>query len=231
MILRDLVFENDHRLEKREGKTPVFNRGFYIAHLYLYYLGEKFVLDGCGKLTIFVKIMEKPTRKLYFDKKYYYDKYEGVSCYYLDTQDAEAYFNAGNTDKADLLLFNYTHKALIDIAEKSGCGNNVIDRINYAKKEIIQDGFSLSYEVSKLSKYDRSKKYRALVFRNINKDVGETWSVKIIDVKSNKVLIEEYLSECPTYVFGAGRYQKTCWKDNKFILSDNQGHVWSTVSL
>ena len=223
MLFRDLAFENDHRKEQKEGKLPVFNKEYHLAQLYLYHLGEKFVLDGCGKLTIFVKYRKDKPKYTYWD-------FEGISTYYLDDNQVDLYFNAEDEVEADKLLCDYTHDALIDIAIRSNCNEEIINKIHNARDVIINGDFSLSYEIGKCSKTNRSRKYRALVFRNISRKLAETWSVRIID-NNNQIIHEDYLSHSPLYFNGGYRYQKTFWEGNTFVLMDKDGIVWDRIEV
>lgn len=225
MILRDLAFENDHRKEQRNGELPVFNREYYLAQLYLYFLGEKFILDGCGKLTIYVKHRNDLPKYLYWE-------FEGTSRYYLDDNQVDMYFSIKDNEEADRLLCSYTHDVLIDIAKRSGCGEETMNRIHYAMNAIIKSNFSISYEITKCSKTNQSRKYRALVFRNINRNLSETWSVKILDKKNNdNIKYEGYVKNPPLYFNGIYRYQKTKWDGDSFLLMDNNGIIWDRINL
>lgn len=225
MIFRDMAYENDHRKEQREGKLPVFNKEYHLAALYLFYLGDKFILDGCGKLTIFLKHREdKP--------KYYYWNFEGASRYYLDDDQVDLYFSIDDKEQADIILCNYTHDALIDILKRNDYSEERIERIHYARDEIIKNNFSLSYEMTKYSKTDRSRRYRALVFRNINRDLAESWSVRIIDKKDgDRIICERYLKYSPLYCNGIYRYHKTIWEGNSFKFLDRNGVVWDKIEV
>ena len=96
----------------------------------------------------------------------------------------------------------------------------------------LKSNFSLSYEVTKYSKTNRSRTYRALVFRNINRVIGEVWSIKIIDKKNDDCIVyERYLSKQPSYFNGFYRYRKTFWDGNTFILMDKSGIVWNRINV
>ena len=230
MIFRDLAFRNDPRQERKEGKWPVFNKEYYLAQLYLYFLGKKFVLDGCSKLTIYVKHRTD-------EPKYLYSDFFGVSHYYLDDDQVDTYFSIENKEEAGILLCDYTHDALIDIATRSNCSEETINKIHYARDAIIKNNFSLSYEMTKYSKTDRSRRYRALVFRNINCYIDETWSVRIIDKKDNdRVVYDEYLSDSHLYCNGIYRYEKTMWEGNSFIfagksVNGRSGVIWDKIDI
>ena len=97
---------------------------------------------------------------------------------------------------------------------------------------VVKNNFTLSYEISKLSKTNRTLGYRALVFRNMNRDIGEVWSVKVIDKKNNdKVVYEEYLNKPPSYIYGSYCYRSSRWEDNCFVLFNDEKKVQTSLKF
>ncbi len=226
MILRFLDFERDHRQEKLNGEKLVYCKGFHIAQMYLYFLGKKFILDGSEKITVFVKYKKED------EEKYVNFDYFGVSWYYLENEEIDAYLNAKSNEEADLILCGYLRNTLLDIARKNECSREIIDKINYAYDMVVRNNFTLSYEISKLSKTNRTLGYRALVFRNMNRDIGEVWSVKVIDKKNNdKVVYEEYLNKPPSYIYGSYCYRSSRWEDNCFVLFNDEKKVQTSLKF
>ena len=102
----------------------LFNECIFAFYISFSFFNERFVLDGCGKLTIFVKYRKDKPKYTYWD-------FEGISTYYLDDNQVDLYFNAEDEVEADKLLCDYTHDALIDIAIRSNCNEEIINKIHF----------------------------------------------------------------------------------------------------
>ena len=189
----------------RESVGP---EAYNAIQLFMHFF-PKTVLDGAGKVTIYVG--KKPDDK----PIYYYSDYFKVSMYYAgeETENKRRQLKA---EEWDDFYTDLIEKTLIDIAKRAG-NEEVIPEIKRAISSVRSTGYKLLVPIKKLSKRSPNRMYQAVTYKYLTPQ-GELDFIEITDK----------LKEKNTYVISDGYvkfplewYASKCeWAENRFVIKD-----------
>jgi hypothetical protein len=92
--------------------------------------------------------------------------------------------------------------------------------INTAKK-VKEMKFNMEIEMKQLSKTTLDKEHKIMIYRILNKDVGEGWKYKKINKNTKEITEEYWLNKIPDYLVLSDFYKKSEIKENEYMLYDN----------
>lgn len=238
MRLRTLVLEGDKEAEKlakspllpartkseylrrkrRAGLPPLFQRSFYLCRI----LEEELkgtVIDGSGKITI----CAHNNRVSPGAEKYICDRNFHISIYYLDREQIDAIERAADEDTEETVLPGMLREALLDIARRSGCPRDVVEKIEAAFAHMAAGGCRREEAIARLSKRSGAG-LTARVCRVLSRETGEGWRLELLD-REGVVLRRETMGSCPGYVdrLGSGLYARAGWKGEAFVITERFG--------
>ena len=226
MKLRTLCFMGDSVLEKKEKEKS----NYCMVNLYAATFGiAQFILtelmpidlDGCGQLTIRANVEQEmmgwpgynPVPQM------------GVSWYNLDIETSRKLYDLKRFSKAfseelsnefEQFVAGIIMDVLVEIDHAHGDRNRLADRRDDILKKMRECGCEKEILLEKYSKFRRDRKYKAMVYRCIGHGIGDAIRVDLVDCKSDKVVVSEWLDELPHNVEMAGVITRTGWDGNAF---------------
>ena len=203
--------------KKRQSKTGVPLRAtvYHIKEIFLYFLPKKFYLDGSGKVQITLCAGDA-------DQSCW--TVLGVTELKVSYFDFDRYFLLSKREQEHRIL------SLIRETLAAHCGESAPANhdIALACRQTEESDFHLRYEIEKLRKTERARKYRIMVFRELNRDVGERWEV--VGERNGTVLWRVYLRDS-TYVHIDACCRKSRIEEDKFIVTDEVDRVHFALNL
>ncbi|WP_058486941.1 hypothetical protein, partial [Defluviitalea phaphyphila] len=216
MLLRDIVLDGWHEYEKANNLFPIRWKSHHITELFLE-LCPRMELDGSTNLNIF-----HPKEKRKHEKKYVRDDYFNITTYYLEEEQMKA-LELLTLEEAEEYIVELLEEVLIDIVNRYDKNEEKIRIIKDTIKKMREKNFSLEKKIKKLTKVTKDRKYKAEVFRCLNKKVGEAWYVKISSSGKNKISKIKWITDKPDYLNRTRQFHKSRWEGTKFIISDDIG--------
>ncbi|WP_058487059.1 hypothetical protein, partial [Defluviitalea phaphyphila] len=216
MLLRDIVFKGWHEYEKANNLFPIRWKAHHITELFLE-LCPRMELDGSTNLNI-----SHPKKKRNHEKKYVRDDYFNVTTYYLEEEQMKA-LELLTLEEAEEYIVELLEEVLIDIVNRYDKNEEKIRIIKDTIKKMREKNFSLEKKIKKLTKVTKDRKYKAEVFRCLNKKVGEAWYVKISSLGKNKISKIKWITDKPCYLNRTGKFRKSKWEGTKFIITNRLG--------
>lgn len=236
-----LCFEGDYALEKREKVKSnycyitLYAVTFGIAQYILTEL-MPIDLDGCGRLTISANVGQEmmgwpgynPVPQM------------GVSWYNLDHETSRKLYALKRFSKAfseelsnefEQYVANIIMDVLVEIDRMHGGRNRLAERRDDILKKMRECGCEKEILLEKYSKFRRDRKYKAKVYRCIGHGIGDAIRVDLVDCKSDKVVVSEWLDELPHNVDMAGAVTRTGWDGDAFNVTFGQYDWTETVKL
>lgn len=215
MILRKIILEGDHKYEKANNMFPIRWKSHHLTELFIE-LCPKFELDGSSHLSI----LATRKRPEYDDK---YDNFEAfhVSSYYLEKEEIENLERLVG-EEAEKYILNLMEEVLLYIANVSESNEEKSNIIKDAINKMKEQDLSLKKKIKKLSKMSKDRKYKAEVYRCLNRTVGEAWCVEVKYGNSHMTKMK-WLTDVPDYLDRTDFFKGSRWEENKFILSNNLG--------
>lgn len=242
MKLRTLCFRGDSVLEKKEKEKS----NYCMVNLYAATFGiAQFILtelmpvdlDGCGKLTICANV--EPQNETY-EVGYHAAPELGVSWYNLDIETSRKLYNLKRFSKAfseelsnefESFVANLVLDILVKIDRANGDKYHLAERRIDILERMQQCGCEKEILLEKHSKLRRDRKYRAMVYRCIGHGIGDAIRVDLVDCKSDKVVVSEWLDELPHTVDMAGAVTRTGWDGDAFNVTFFRSDWTETVKL
>ncbi|MBE5990890.1 MAG: hypothetical protein E7247_00675 [Paenibacillaceae bacterium] len=223
MLLKKIILEGDPKYEKENKLFPIRWKSHHITELFIE-LCPELELDGNGQLTILATRNRRQNAKKYNNYKafhassYYLDKEQIKTLELLESEDAEKY------------ILNIIEEVLIDITNMSGKNEEKSNTIKATIKKMIDQDLSLRKKIKTLSKTSKGGKYKAEVFRCLNRTVGEAWCVQIKCGNSDQTKIQ-WLANIPDYLDRRDYFKKSRWEENKFIITNKLGAEVALVDV
>ena len=199
---------------------PITQRDFNITthtvqDLFLYMLPKRFELGNILKLNIAIKGKNSIPNEVTNHGGYVNYDYVGF--------DFENYFKASKQEQNKIIL-----EVLRDIITRIPENNKENQKIALAITDrISEQNFKYDFE-SKLSKYQRSKKYRAIVGIRVD-DEGQNAYIKI-ESKSGNIILETHLLKNNVYEFYHNLY-KSKWEGDTFKIIDRAGEIFKEFEI
>ena len=241
MKLRTLCFRGDSVLEKKEKEksnycmVSLYATTFGIAQFILTEL-MPIDLDGCERLTICANVEQEmmgwpgynPVPEM------------GVSWYNLDHETSRKLYNLKRFSKAfseelskefEQFVANIIMDVLVEIDRMHGGRNRLAERRDDILKKMRECGCEKEILLEKYSKFRRDRKYKAIVYRCIGHGIGDAIRVDLVDCKSDKVVVSEWLDELPHTVDMAGALTRTGWDGDSFNVTFFRSDWTETVEL
>lgn len=214
MKLAQLTIENSQ-------KNAIRAKAHYITEQFLYFF-NKIDLDGNSKLVILLDA--KPEH----EDAYINDSYFHVSKYYVGETVPDR-FDALTESEFDEYFLNIVVYACKHIAIQNNREENIIQMIDDAADKIRENKFELTILQKKLTKTSADKRFRAKVYRKINR-LGEKWYAEIED-KNNKTSTKCELMANYINISLVDAYKKSLWKNHKFILQDRLDRTEAVIEI
>lgn len=244
MKFHTLVLEGDKKAEKKEeslpiytksdylhrkrikNQPPLYNRSFYMCRM----IEEELKgtdIDGSGKITICAHQIRLASGK----EKYICNHNFNISIYYLEQEEINAIEKA-DTNTEPMVIWEILRNALLDIAQRSHCSEEVTKKIEGAFENIISNQFVRQECIDKLTKRAKNIGLTAYVYRTVSAETGEGWYVKIADRKGNSYC-QEAISDDTRYVdrLGSRLYAKAEWHGNTFVIFNRFGKDVFSISV
>lgn len=213
MKFSTLVLQGDKEKERLK-KEFLYSKYFHITRM-LSELLKGIELDGSGK----VGVVAKPSPN---GEKYDRCEFFKVSIYYLEEDEIDLIKNAakGNEDSTVLQILT---NALLDIAEKNNCDESVRKKIQDASDFIVENKYVISEKIKKFSKRSATYSVSANVYRTFSKELGEGWSIRLLDSARNEIYAESMV-EIPSFIDSINNhFAKAAWEDKKYVVVDRFG--------
>lgn len=214
-----LCLEGDRGYEKAHDFW-VNQRAFHIIEIFMHYL-PRIDLDGSSKLTIFFKEIKESERQ------YMKNEFQGVSWYYVDKAEIDRHRRLKKEEEQEYYL-NIIVETLKTIARTDGRPQEISDIIDKTAQTVRDCGFELTLHIKKLSKTSADGRYRANVYRHIDRH-GEDWYVEIKEKKITRHDIN--LLKKPTFISQTGVFVLSRWEGERFVVTDRFGRVTATVEV
>lgn len=236
-----LSLEGDYALEKREKEKS--NYCYIHLHAVTFGIAQYILtelmpidLDGCGRLTICANVVQEmegwpgynPVPKM------------GVSWYNLDHETSRKLYALKRFSKAfseelsnefEQFVANIIMDVLVEIDRMHGGRNRLAERRDDILKKMRECGCEKEILLEKYSKFRRDRKYKAKVYRCIGHGIGDAIRVDLVDCKSDKVVVSEWLDELPHNVDMAGAVTRTGWDGDAFNVTFFLSDWTETVKL
>ncbi len=220
MYLNQIEFRLVRKNTTKE-KTFLFRQScHYVKEIFLALLPKRFYLDGSSKLAIVCG--DRGTDPMY-------RSILGVAVYYHEQFDLESHLSLSMHDKEQYLI-NLTRTTCHDIYRINNHHGNEPEMVNTVLDTIVANDFSVKIRSKKLSTSIREHKLFIDVFRNINRNVGELWTVEIRRGKNMMIEVVN-MHNSPSYMVWTDRYKKSAILDNIFTIYDNLGYVTFTMDI
>ena len=215
------------RRKRQESLLPLFNRSFYLCRMIEEEL-KGIEIDGSGKITI----CAHRGRTYSGEEKYICDLHFHISIYYLEQEQIDAIERAAYEDGESMVFAEIIRDSLLDIARRSNCSGDVIEKIENALENISNNHFVREERIAKLSKRSGSTGLSAQVYRVLSEEAGEGWYIKITDRKGN-VLRQETIAGSTRYVnrLGSRLYAKAEWRGDTFVIVEQFGKVVFSTNI
>lgn len=241
MKLRTLSFEGDSVLDKKEKEKSNYclvclnATTFGIAQFILTEL-MPIDLNGCERLTICANVEQEmmgwpgynPVPKM------------GVSWYNLDIETSRKLYDLKRFSKAfseelsnefEQFVAGIIMDVLEEIDHAHGDRNRLAERRDEILNKMRECGCKKEILLEKYSKLRRDSKYKAKVYRCIGHGIGDAIRVDLVDCKSDKVVVSEWLDELPHTVDMAGAVTRTGWNGDAFNVTFFRSDWTETVKL
>lgn len=236
MKFHTLVLEGDYKAEKDrhhppaytkedylrrkwiESRPPLHNRSFYLCRMVEEEL-KGIDIDGSGKITI----CAHQIRSVPGGEKYICNRDFKVSMYYLDQVEIDTIADA-DEDAEPMVLWGILRNAMLDIAKRNYCSEDVIGKIEGAFDHIVSRRFVREDRIGKLTKRDGDTGMTAYVERVLSAETGEGWRIRIADRKG-VTCRQETMDGGTRYVdrLGSQLYAKAEWCGDMFVIYERFG--------
>jgi len=231
MRLHTLVLEGDKKAEKEkpyspsytkndylrrkwiESRPPLSNRSFYLCRMIEETL-KGVEIDGSEKITI----CAHRVRIIPGEEKYICDRNFHISIYYLEQEEIDL-IEESNKDTEPIVILGILKNALLDIAQRNKCSEDVTKKIEQTFEWIASNHFTREEPISKLTKRSKDNGLTAQVYRVLSAEVGESWYIKIVDKEGNTVC-KKSIGNTVGYVdrLGSHLYAKAEWRGDIFVI-------------
>ncbi len=190
---------------------PVFRWSVHhVKEVFLALLPPKFVLDGSSKVQI--TCGPRGQEAAYFQVL-------GATNYYQEEFDFDLYYAANAAEREELIL-TLLEKSFIEIATRvDDRPPSLQDQILKAANEVRSLGFGLKLRSKKLSKSTPSRKLKLDIYRHLDRQVGEAWSVEIA-IPNRGLVHREWIGKVPNYLDLTDFYKTSKWDGNSFVIQD-----------
>lgn len=215
MKLKKIILEGDSKYEKANRLFPIRWKSHHVTELFMELFPE-IELDGNKQLTIFATRNRRENAKKYNNYKAF-----NVSSYYLEEEQIKI-LETLNPEDAENFILSIIEEVLVDITNIIGEDEEKRNAIQDTTKQVREMEFSLKKKVKTLSKKSKVGKYKADVFRCLNKVSGEVWCVEIENGISGQTRVE-WLTSKPDYLDLRDHFKKSKWEENRFIITDKLG--------
>ncbi len=207
-------------LQRKRAKSqpPLYNRSFYLCRMIEEELRGT-VIDGSGKITI----CAHQIRPVPGNETYICDHNFHISIYYPEQDDIAA-LETADDDTEPMVMWKILRNALLDIAQRSHCPEDVCKKIETAFAHIADSRFVREERVDKLTKRSKTNGMTAHVYRILSAGTGEGWYLKIADNKGS-ICCQEILDSGTKYIdrLGSRLYAKAEWRGNTFVILERFG--------
>ena len=215
MKLRTLTMEDS---EMATANTPPNVLPFrwlthHVSEIYLMLL-PKIEINGSSKISI---IFGQIGQEVAFDNMF------GVTSYFIEDFDFKNFYSLSSHEK-ELVLLAELKKSLLLIANRKKENKFISDLITATADEVIRSGFNLQIPIKKLEKNSADRRFKMIVHRILNANVGEAWRCTIID-KSVSTETEMWMTEVPDYLDRTDYYKRAEVKGNVYMIFDNLGRL------
>jgi hypothetical protein len=211
MALRILTLEVSKKLKSSHFNWTVH----HIQEIYLQLFPKDIKINNSTKIAIvFGPIGNEPV----------WNDVLGVTSYYIESFDFNNFYGLNKIEQENLIL-EIVNNALINISEKNGENQDVIQKIIKATNSVKDIKFNMKIDIKKLSKISLDKKYRINIYRILNKDVGEGWKYIKSNRKTKEIIEEHWINEIPDYRDLTDYYKKSEITNDGYILYDNLGVI------
>jgi len=244
MKLHTLVLEGDKKAEKNEvhfpaytkddylrrkwieRRPPLHNRSFYLCRMLEEAL-KGVEIDGSGKITV----CAHRDRMIPGEEKYICDRNFHVSIYYLEQEEIDL-MDTSDKGSEPIVIWKILKHALLDIAQRNECAEDVIKKIEQAFEWIARNHFTCEEPVRKLTKRSRDTGLTARVYRVLSAETGEGWYIKIID-KTGTAICKKTIGNAVGYVdrLGSHLYAKSAWRGDTFVIFERFGKEVFSISV
>ncbi len=244
MRLHTLVLEGDKKAEKEKPHSPSYTKNDYLRHkwiesrpplsnrsFYLCRMIEEALkgveIDGSGKITICAHRIHMIPGK----EKYICDPKFHISIYYLEQTEIDLIEEA-DKDTEPMVISEILRTALLDIARRNECSEDVIKKIEQTFEWIVSNHFTCEEPISKLTKRSKDTGLTARVYRVLSAEVGEGWYIKIAD-KAGTAICKKTIGNPVGYVdrMGSHLYAKAEWRGNTFVILERFGKEIFSISV
>jgi hypothetical protein len=187
----------------------------HVKEIFMASLPAKYTIDGSSQIAIVCG-------KTISDVKF--RSILGSTTCFVEHFDFDSYWALEKGVRENLIL-DLIEKTLCELARENEVETSIIEE---TAEKVRKINFQMSIEISKLNLYQKERNLHFKIFRNLSKELGETWSVKIIDGKG-KLLDEKVIGETPDYLDLRGALKKTTLEDGVLVFRDRFGMVFRTV--
>ncbi|WP_145046558.1 hypothetical protein [Paenibacillus xylanexedens] len=213
MKLKKIILEGDSKYEKVNQLFPIRWKSHHVTELFMELLPE-IELDGNKQLTILATRNRRENAKKYNNYKAF-----NASSYYLEEEQIKTLELLKNPEDVERFVLGIIEEVLVDIINIVGEDEEKISAIKDTTKKVMESEFSLKKKINTLSKKSKIGKYKADVFRCLNRVFGEVWCVELENGLSGKTRVE-WLTSKPDYLDRRDYFKKSKWEENKFIITN-----------
>lgn len=236
-----LSLEGDYALEKREKEKS--NYCYIHLHAVTFGIAQYILtelmpidLDGCGRLTICANVEQEmegwpgynPVPKMGVS---WYNLDHETSCKLYDLKRFSKTFSEELSNEFEQFVAGIIMDVLVEIDHAHGDRNRLAERRDDILKKMRECGCEKEILLEKYSKFRRDRKYKAMVYRCIGHGIGDAIRVDLVDCKSDKVVVSEWLDELPHTVDMAGAVTRTGWDGDAFNVTFFRSDWTETVKL
>lgn len=214
MKLKKIILEGDSKYEKANQAFPIRWKSHHVTELFMELFPE-IELDGNRQLTILA------TKNDENSDKYQNYKAFNASAYYLEEEQINT-LKLLSPEDAENFILSIIEEVLVDITNIVGEDEEKRNAIQDTTKQVREMEFSLKKKMKTLSKKSKVGKYKADVFRCLNKTSGEAWCVELENGISGETRVE-WLTGKPDYLDRRDYFKKSKWEENKFIITNRLG--------
>ncbi|MPQ31646.1 hypothetical protein E4V42_09360 [Clostridium estertheticum] len=190
----------------------------HIIELFMELLPKYLDIDGSSRITINFK--PKGARAQY-------STILGTSNYFIEENKLNEY-NCLDVEEKEGFILKLIEESLIDIAKRNSRGQEIEDIIRKTYELVIKNNFSLKIKVSKISRKSSCGKFKANVYRYLNKELGEAWCVEIVS-KDSKESYVEWITEKPSYLNRKDFFKKSIWQGEEFLIYNRLDKLVRTI--
>jgi len=213
--LKKIILEGDSKYEKEKQIFPIRWKSHHVTELFMELFPE-IELDGNKQLTILATRNRRENAKKYNNYKAF-----NASSYYLEEEQIKT-LELLNSEDAERFVLDIIQEVLVDITNILGENEEKNSSIKATTKQVIEMEFSLKRKIKTLSKKSKRGKYKADVFRCLNKTSGEAWCVELENGISGQTRVE-WLTSKSDYLDRRDYFKKSKWEENKFIITNKLG--------